>query len=523
MVEMVGSGSALFDVDNDGDLDVFLVQGGPLGPGAKPDPVRGPRHRLFRNDLAAGPSGPPLPRFIDITDQAGLNFADYGMGAIAGDYDGDGWIDLFVTCFGRNRLLHNAGDGTGRLDDVTGSAGVGGNGGWSTSAAWVDFDRDGKLDLIVCRYLEWSFAVHKRCSGDGRDDYCGPQSFVPSRSQLYRNRGDGTFEDVSLKSHLAGRAGAALGVVCADVDGDGWPDAFVANDGMANHLWINQKDGTFAEEALSRGCAVNCDGATEANMGLIAADFRNHGWNDLFITHLKNERSTFYRNLGDGQFVDETASLGLDAVSRPFTGFGTGAIDYDNDGWLDIFAANGEVKTIDEQVKAGIALPCRQRCLLLRSLGGSSLRFEPQTQGEFLEVEEVGRGAAFGDLDNDGDLDIVVTNCNGPVRLLINQVGQSRHWMGLRLVDGPPGRRRDVLGAEVRLERPDGPPLSRRCATDGSYLSSSDPRVLFGLGNGTTVSRVTVRWPDGLVEEWTGLSLDRYQELCRGAGTKVLK
>jgi hypothetical protein len=442
------------------------------------------------------------------------------MGVIAGDYDNDGWIDLYLTCYDKNRLLHNNGNGT--FTDVTAAAGLGGDYGWSTSAAWVDFDRDGYLDLFVSHYLEWNADIQKTChSVGGYQDYCSPKGFPPARSTLYRNLGNGKFEDVSLSSRIATQAGAALGVVTADLDEDGWPDLFVANDGMANHLWINQRNGTFAEEGLRRGVAFNSDGAAQANMGVIAADFFNRGSPDLFITHLTAEGSTFYRNLGHGHFEDTTSMVGLDASTRPFTGFGTGALDYDNDGWLDIFAANGAVQSIDAQVRAGLKLPLRQRCMLFRNLGTSPALFQEVQGSDFLQLEDVGRGVAFGDLDNDGDLDIVVTNNNGPARLLLNEVGQNRHWLGLRLVDGPPGRRHDVLGATARVDRAGGPSLWRRCATDGSYLSSSDPRLLFGLGNSPEISRVRVLWPDGHLEEWRGLATDRYYELVRGSGVRV--
>jgi hypothetical protein len=520
MTEMVGSGVALFDYDNDGDLDVFLVQGGPLGRGVKPDRAKGPTHRLFRNDLRVLPDGRRVLKFTDVTKEAGLDFADYGMGVIAGDFDGDGWVDLYVTAYGRNRLLRNNGNGT--FTDVTATAGVGSDeDSWHTSAAWVDYDRDGLPDLFVCRYVLWDFDKHKRCSSPaGNADYCGPMSFDPARSILYHNLGGGRFADVSMASHIGSQAGSALGVLGADLNGDGWPDFFVANDGRPNHLWINRRDGTFAEEAYMRGTAVNSDGNPEANMGLIAADFSNHGLLDLFITHIKNEHSTFYRNLGGGAFEDATQMMGIDGTTRPFTGFGAGALDYDNDGWLDIFATNGEVRVIDAQVLAGLPLPMRQRSILFHNSGGPKVQFEEVKEGAFLKVEDVGRGAAFGDLDNDGATDIVVTNNNAPVRVLLNQAARGKHWIGLRLTDGAGQRRHDVPGAVVRLFRNGKPAQMRRAGTDGSYLSSSDPRVLFGLGESADFERIVVRWPDGLVEEWHGLAPDRYHELCRGSGLK---
>lgn len=250
-------------------------------------------------------------------------------------------------------------------------------------------------------------------------------------------------------------------------------------------------------------------------MGVIAADFFHQGRCDLFITHLKSEHATFYQNLGDGLFTDITASLGLDAATRPFTGFGTGALDYDNDGALDIFLTNGDVQIDPEQERAGVSPPLRQRCLLFRNHGASQPEFVPLTGYDFLDVEAVGRGAAFGDLDNDGDVDIVVNNNHGPVRLLINEVGQQRHWVGLRIVDGPEGREFDVLGATVHLERSGRPTHSRRCATDGSYLSSSDPRIVFGLGDSSDTGIVRVRWPDGSEDVWEHLPADRYHTLWK--------
>ena len=517
MPEMVGAGTALFDYDRDGDLDVFLVQGRRLGPEVSPDAVDGPCHRLYRNDLEIGSDGKRHLRFTDVSAAAGLTFCDYGMGVAAGDYDNDGWIDLYVTCLGANRLLRNT--GRSGFEDVTAQAGLADEPGWSSSAAWVDYDRDGRLDLVVCRYLLWDFAVHQNCaSPGGQVDYCGPNAFQPARSRLFHNVGNGRFEDVSRASRISSLAGAALGVVCADLDEDGWPDFFITNDGMSNHLWMNHKDGTFHEEASVRGCAMNSEGKPEANMGVIAADFRNVGRIDLFITHLKGEHATYYENLNDGIFADVTAKLALDGTTRPFTGFGTGALDYDNDGWLDLFATNGEVRTNDAQAQAGIKVPMRQRSMLFHNQGGDSIRFEEIRAGKFLQVEDVGRGAAFGDLDQDGDLDIVVTNKAGPTRLLINDVGQDQHWLGLRLVDGPADARRDVLGAIVRVERPNAPILQRRSATDGSYLSSSDPRTLFGLGRYSQVTRVVVKWPDGREEVWRDLAVDQYHDLARGSG-----
>jgi hypothetical protein len=520
MVEMTAPGVALFDYDNDGDLDVFLVQSGPLEKGRKPDPAHDPRSRLFRNDLKNG-----ILHFTDVTDQAGLGLIAYAQGVIAGDYDGDGFVDLYVTAFGGNHLFHNNGNGTfTEVPDAGGAAdkAPGAPPAWHTSAAFIDYDRDGRLDLFVCRYLAWTFEGHHQCrSKAGNPDYCGPQTYTADRSRLYHNLGNGKFADVSAPSGIASKAGPALGVSAADLNGDGWPDFFVANDGAPNHVWINQKNGTFKEEGMLRGAAVNADGAPEANMGVIAADFSNHGLFDLFVTHLRNEHSTLWRNLGNGQFDDATQSAGLDAPTRPFTGFGAVPVDYDNDGWLDIFAANGEVRVIDEQARQGIALPLRQRAMLLRNMGGARPRFQDVPGGDYLRVEDVGRGVAAGDLNNDGGVDLVVANNNGPVRLLLNQTPDRGHWLGLRLTEGPPGHRRDALGATATLHRTGKPSLFRRCATDGSYLSSSDPRIVFGLGDSAGYDWIGVQWPDGSREKFTGVAAGRYTELAKGTGSRI--
>jgi hypothetical protein len=514
ILEIMGPGCALLDYDRDGDLDVFLVQGRTLS--QTPEAAgEEPTHRLFRNDLERDDPRAPRLRFTDVTADAGLAFSDYGMGAAAGDYDGDGWIDLYLTCYGHDRLLRNKGNG--QFADVTESAGLSAPAAWSTSASWADYDRDGDLDLFVCQYLDWTIETNVNCRSPwGDPGYCGPKMFPPSRSRLYRNEGNGTFCDVSQSSQINSKSGAALGVAGADLDDDGWIDFFVANDAMPNHLWINQHDGAFREEAVLRGCAVNAEGMAEGNMGIVVADFFHEGRCDVFITHLKSEHATFYRNLGEGLFTDITASLGLDATTRAYTGFGAGAIDYDNDGALDIFLTNGGVQIDPAQVQAGILPPLRQRSLLFRNVNAERPEFVPVEGHAFLEVEEIGRGAAFGDLDNDGDADIVINNNHGPVRLLLNDVGQARHWLGLRTVDGPEGGEFDVFGAIVRLIRPGRPVESRRCATDGSYLVSSDPRILFGLGDSTDTGTVQVRWPDGSEEAWAGLAADRYHVLRKG-------
>lgn len=514
IVEIMAPGCALLDYDRDGDLDLFLVQGRPLSP-AGASTQDSPCHRLFRNDLGLDGQGKAAIRFTDVTSDAGLTFSDYGMGAAVGDFDLDGNPDLYLSCFGHDRLLRN--NGNHGFVDVTDTAGLTAESAWSTSASWADYDRDGDLDLFVCQYLDWTIESHVPCQSPwGGKGYCGPKTFRRSRCRLYRNGADGTFTDVSRSSQIDSKPGTALGVVAADFDDDGWIDFFVANDAMSNHLWINRRDGTFQEEAVLRGCAVNADGMAEGNMGIIAADFFHTGRIDLFITHLKSEHATFYQNLGDGMFADITSRLGLDAPTRPYTGFGTGAVDYDNDGALDIFLTNGGVQIDPDQERAGISPPLRQRSLLFHNVGTELPKFVPLQNMPFLDLEEIGRGAAFGDLDNDGDVDIVVNNNNGPVRLLLNDVGQRKHWLGLRVVDGPAGHEFDAVATTVRLLRRNRPPESRRCATDGSYLSAGDPRIVFGLGDSTDTGTIRVRWPDGSEGVWENLAADRYHVLAKG-------
>jgi len=508
--EIVGAGGALFDYDNDGDLDLYLVQGHSLRDARGQPALVGtsPGDRLLRNDLDAGGI-----RFTDVTEQAGIDARGYGMGVATGDFDGDGWVDLYVTNFGRNALLRNRGDGT--FEDVTEASGVGDES-WSTSAAFVDYDADGHLDLFVCNYTNFTFANNKPCySRSGERDYCGPNSYRPERDRLYRNRGDGTFEDVTARSGIGHKPGAGLGVVCADFDGDRRIDIYVANDGAANHLWLNAGDGTFRESALLSGCAVNDVGQTEASMGIDAADFDGDGDDDIFLTHLDGETNTLYVNDGKGLFADQTARAGLAGPSRAYTGFGTHWLDLENDGLLDLVIANGAVRVAGTNSPPGTRYPPGQGNLLFRNLGNG--RFKEQPGGAAFATQELSRGAAFGDLDNDGDTDFVLFNNNGPARLFLNDAARESHWIGLRILDG----KRDALGARVAVFPASGPPLWRRVATDGSYCSGNDPRVLVGLGAQDAIRKVRVHWPAGNIEEWSALAVDRYTTLRAGEGTGV--
>ena len=516
LAEIIGSGGALFDYEANGDLDVYLVQGAPLGEGKEDEAIfssRGPRRdRLYRNHLEE--SGDL--RFADVTAAAGIAAAGYGMGVAAGDFTNDGFPDLYVTNFGANQMLRNNGDGT--FTDIT-AASAADDRRWSTSATFVDYDRDGWLDLYVGNYVDFSPAAHKPCySPAGAVDYCGPLSYQPYPDRLLRNRGDGAFEDVSAASRITTAFGGALGVIAADFNGDEWPDIYVANDGMANQLWLNRGDGRFEDQALLSGTAFNAQGTPEGSMGLDAGDFDGDGDDDLFMTHLADETNTLYRNEGGAFFEDDTIETGLGAPSRSFTGFGTAYLDYDNDSWLDLIVVNGAVRVIEALVQAGDPLPLHQTNQLLRNRGNGRFEEVSAAAGGVFALSEVSRGAAFGDVDNDGDTDVLVLNNNGPARLLLNNVGKRNAYLGFRLVAGEGGR--DQYGARIGCTLADGRTLWRRSRADGSYCSSNDPRVLFGLGEAAPVRRLEVHWPDGSREHWDGgsFALNRYYTLERGSG-----
>ena len=519
--EIMAPGVGLFDYDNDGDLDVYLVQGQMLGTGKTfgqavlqpkaPLPLRG---RLYRNDLQLDADGIGKLRFTDVTGQSGLDARGYGMGVAAGDYDNDGCVDLYLTNFGPNQLFRNNCDGT--FTDVSRSSGVA-HDGWSVPAAFVDIDRDGWLDLFVGHYLVYSVDRHVNCFTESRlPDYCPPERYRPEPDRLYRNRRNGTFEDVTASSGVARAFGPALGVATADFNGDKWIDIFVANDQKENQLWINQGDGTFEDLALRSGAALSATGSTTANMGVDAGDFDNDGDEDLFVTELTGQGSALYVNTGNGQFEEQSARTGVRLMTLPYTGFGTGWFDYDNDGWLDILAVNGLVTQNLDALGPSNPFPLQQPNLLIRNLGVGKFEDVTPRAGAVFRLSEVSRGAAFGDIDNDGDMDVVVTNAAGPVRLLLNQIGHRQHWLGLRLV-GADGRR-DMLGARVAIIRSDGSTLWRRARADGSYASANDPRVVVGLGGATAVRAIQVTWPSGRVEEWSDVPADRYTVLREGSG-----
>jgi hypothetical protein len=494
--EIMGGGAALFDMDGDGDLDLFLVQSGAMGaPAGTPA-----GHRLYENDGRGS--------FTDVSETRSVsNVAGYGMGAATADYDNDGDVDLYVTGLGSNVLLQN--DGRGHFQDVTRKAGVGA-GGWSTSATFSDIDNDDRLDLFVTRYLEWSPDRERECfSLTGQVDYCSPKNYeAPTTDLLFRNNGDGTFTDISRDAGLGAAVGNGLGVIADDVNGDGRMDVFVANDGTPNHLWINAGNRRFAESALLSGVAIDQDGAPKAGMGVHAADVDEDGDNDLIVMNLDTESDSFYRNEGRF-FVDATVDTGLRVVSRRFTRFGVAMLDFDNDGRLDLYEANGRVGL---QAETFAPDPYAEPNLLFRGVPGA--RFEEVTPrgGTNPALIATSRAAAFGDLDNDGGVDIVVANRDAAPHLLHNVVPNRGHWLLLRVLERTG---RDAIGATLSIEA-GGRTLRRDVRTGYSYLAANDPRVHVGLGDTQQVQKVTVRWVDGTSEQFGPFAVDQIVELRRG-------
>ena len=486
--ETMGAGVALFDYDNDGRLYIFLVNGAPLQdptPKGSIPQKTGPTYwnRLYHQK--------PDGTFEDVTEKAGLQGVGYGMGVAVGDYDNDGYEDLYVTAYGGNKLYHNNGDGT--FTDLTEKAGVAGSG-WSTSAAWVDLDNDGLLDLVVLRYLQWDFddiwcGEHK----EGYRAYCHPDVFQPIAPLVYHNDGNGHFTEVSKKIGLA-KPGKGLGIALADYDRDGHIDLFVANDSMVEFLYHNRGDGTFEEVGLLSEVAVDGDGRTYAGMGVDFADYNNDGFPDLVITDLANQRYALYLNSRDSTFSYASFTSGVARATLTHSGWGIRFLDYDNDGWKDLLIAQGH--DLDTVELSYPNLHYREPMLLLRNTGKEFVDVSAAS-GAIFSQPWLSRGMAIGDLDNDGRLDAVVTTNDGPVHILHNETASQNHWLLLKLVGHKSNR--DAIGAEVKLVTAKGPQFAT-VSTAGSYLSSSDKRVHFGLGSESVAQSIEIRWPSGILQ-----------------------
>lgn len=497
LLETMGSGVALFDYDNDGRLDIFFVNGAPLddpeATGAVPQKA-GPQYwnRLFHQK--------PDGTFEDVTEKAGLQGSGYGMGVAIGDYDNDGYEDLYVTAYGGNRLYHNNGDGT--FTDVTERAGVAGAG-WSTSAAWVDLDNDGLLDLVVLRYLDWDF--HDVWCGErkqGYRSYCHPDMFEPIAPLIFHNDGNGHFTEVSRKIGFS-KPGKGLGIAIADYDRDGHIDLYIANDSMMEFLYHNKGNGNFEEVALASGAAVDANGRTFAGMGVDFDDYNNDGLPDLVVTNLAGQTYALYQNLGDGSFNYASDASAFGRITQPHSGWGVALMDYDNDGWKDLLVAQGhDLDTIE------LTFPnmhYREPMLLARNTGRGFVDVSAEA-GAVFQQPWVARGLAVGDVDNDGRLDAIVTTNNGWAHLLHNETGTPNHWLTLNLVGHKSNR--DAIGAEVKLITAAGQQFET-VSTAGSYLSAKDKRVHFGLGTERIAKSIEIRWPSGILQRLSDVPADQ--------------
>ena len=489
LLETMGSGVALFDYDNDGRLDIFFANGARIDDPMQPDAI--PRkdgseywNRLYHQKADGS--------FEDVTEKAGLRGVGYCTGVAVGDFDNDGYEDLFVAGYGRSTLYHNNGDGT--FTDVTDKAGVAGSG-WATSAAWFDYDHDGRLDLVVARYMEWKFDdLYCGERREGYRSYCHPDIFKPVSILLYHNEGNGKFAEVSQKAGVD-KPMKGLGVAVADYDKDGWPDFFIANDSIPEALFHNKRDGTFEEVALVSGIALDGGGATFAGMGVDFEDYNNDGWPDVIVTDLANQRYSLYTNGGDGTFDYATNSSGLGAITLLHSGWGVRFLDYDNDGWKDLFIAQAHV--MDNIEVNEPHLHYLEPPMLLHNERGRKFTDVSSNSGEVFHKRWAGRGLASGDIDNDGKIDVVITSNNGPAWVLKNETPTDNHWLTLKLVGVKSNR--DAIGAQVEIATESGKQYAS-VTTASSYQSSSDPRLHFGLGSAVSVKSIRIRWPSGIVQ-----------------------
>ena len=509
IIETTGTGVAIFDYDNDGWPDIFLVNGTTLE--GLPEPQR-PTNHLYRNNHDG--------TFTDVTVQAGLNATGWGQGVCVGDYDNDGWEDLYITYYGKNRLYHNE---HGVFTEVAEKSGVGGTGkAWGTGCAWVDYDRDGHLDLMVANYVDFDLATtpapgeRPSCIWKGVPVMCGPRGLAAARNILYRNRGDGTFEDVSHKAHIDQSNGHyAFSVSTLDYNDDGWPDIYVACDSTASILYRNNRDGTFTDVGVVAGAAYNEDGREQAGMGSTIGDYNGDGRLDIFKTNFSDDTSTLYRNNGDGTFDDVTSAAGLGLYTK-YLGWGTMFLDFDNDGWPDLLLANGHIyPEVDRQ---HLGSDYEEPRILYRNLGNGTFADVSATSGPGISAKASSRGLAIGDFWNNGNLSAVISNMNALPSLLVNQVHSANHWIAIHAVGTKSNR--DGIGARVRVSV-GGRVLVDEVRSGSSYNSNNDMRVHFGLGKATKLDWVEIRWPSGLTERYNSLTVDSVQTLHEGSGAPV--
>jgi hypothetical protein len=487
LIETMGAGAAWLDYDNDGWLDIYLANSAPTKAW---EPSTMPRGALYRNNGDG--------TFTDVTAQAGVGAEGlFAMGVAVGDYDNDGFADLYLTGYNRSILFHN--ERNGRFADVTSRSKAANAGRWGSSAAWLDYDRDGYLDLVIANYVDWSPEKNLYC-GEARPgfrSYCHPNKYKPQAPTLYRNRGDGTFEDATMRAGLARHPANGLGLVTFDANGDGWTDIFIANDSMQNSLFINKHDGTFEEAAVASGVAFGENGEVEAGMGVDASDYDQDGKLDLYVTHLDFELNRLYRNMGDGTFEDRTATAGFGHQTFQLSGFGVRFIDYDNDGWRDLFLVNGHV--LDNVSLQHPKTTHAEPKMIFRNVRGK-FRNVTEQLGPDLSEHRVSRAAAFADYDNDGDIDVLVNNNGQAAQLFRNDGGNRNHWIEVKLIGTRSNR--DGYGAKVTL-RAGGRTWVDERKGGTSYQAAHDPRLHFGLANAAIVDEIEVRWLSGAVDRLT--------------------
>jgi hypothetical protein len=509
IIETTGTGAAIFDYDNDGWPDIFLVNGTTLDPlPAKKQPT----NHLYHNNRDG--------TFTDVTEKAGLSHSGWGQGVCIGDYDNDGNEDLFVTYYGKNILYHNNGNGT--FTDVSEKSHVAGKGAWSTGCAFVDYDRDGKLDLFVATYVEFDIQTapapgdRASCMWKGVPVMCGPRGLPWGKNMLYHNNGDGTFADVTAKAKIDQTNGHyGFSVSTLDYDDDGWPDIYVACDSTPSILYHNNHDGTFADTAVVAGAAFNEDGKEQAGMGSTVGDFNGDGHPDIFKTNFSDDTATLYRNNGDGTFDDVTFAAGLGLYTR-YLGWGTMFLDVDNDGWLDLLLVNGHV--YPEVDKQHLGSDYQEPRILYHNKADGTFEDISSNAGPGITTASSGRGLAVGDLWNDGRMSAVVSNMNAPVSLLVNQVRTDNHWIAFKTIGTKSNR--DGIGARVRVSTGDRIRVDE-VRSGSSYDSNNDMRIHFGLGRTTGIDWVEVRWPSGLTERFAAPHLDAMQTIKEGSGTAV--